>query len=110
MLEIRDLTCGYDAEFSLGDINCKLGQGQILGVIGPNGSGKTTFLVKLLSLFSSQKCGVLMNEFGEIGIDGLLLPQKKLNLIEINGGSIFCQCRNDSFIEALISTNKPVFV
>ncbi|MFX0123949.1 MAG: CobW family GTP-binding protein [Candidatus Hodarchaeota archaeon] len=75
---------------------------QLFLINGFLGSGKTSFLLKLLSLFSSQKCGVLMNEFGEIGIDGLLLPQKEIELIEINGGSIFCQCRHDTFIEALI--------
>ncbi|UCG01216.1 MAG: GTP-binding protein [Candidatus Heimdallarchaeota archaeon] len=75
------------------------------------GSGKTTFLLKLLSLFSSQKCGVLMNEFGEIGIDGLLLPQNELELIEINGGSIFCQCRHDTFVEELIQlSTTPIDV
>lgn len=75
---------------------------QLFLINGFLGSGKTSFLLKLLSLFSSQKCGVLMNEFGEIGIDGLLLPQKDLELIEINGGSIFCQCRHGTFIDALI--------
>ncbi len=79
---------------------------QLFLINGFLGSGKTTFLVKLLSLFSSQKCGVLMNEFGEIGIDGLLMPQKDLELIEINGGSIFCQCRHDTFIHALIQFSK----
>ena len=75
---------------------------QLFLINGFLGSGKTTFLVKLLSVFSSHKCGVLMNEFGEIGIDGLLLPQKDLELVEINGGSIFCQCRHTTFIEALL--------
>ncbi len=75
---------------------------QLFLINGFLGSGKTTFLIKLLSLFSSQKCGVLMNEFGEIGIDGLLLPQKDLELVEINGGSIFCLCRHENFINALI--------
>ena len=82
---------------------------QLYLINGFLGSGKTTFLVKLLSLFSSQKCGVLMNEFGEIGIDGLLLPQKDLELIEINGGSIFCQCRHTMFIEALLKfSSAPI--
>ena len=75
---------------------------QIFLINGFLGSGKTTFLKKLLSLFSSEKCGVLMNEFGEIGIDSLLLPQNDLELIEVNGGSIFCQCQHNTFIEALL--------
>ncbi|MFX1548256.1 MAG: GTP-binding protein [Promethearchaeota archaeon] len=75
---------------------------QLYLINGFLGSGKTTFILKLLSYFSMRKCGVLMNEYGKIGIDGLLLPQKDLELIEINGGSIFCQCRHDLFFEALV--------
>ena len=44
MLEIKDLTCGYGSLFSLKDINLKVDSGEIVGIIGPNGSGKTTIL------------------------------------------------------------------
>ena len=44
MLEIRDLTCGYDSKIILHDINFHIKGGEITGIIGPNGSGKTTLL------------------------------------------------------------------
>ncbi|MDI6841001.1 MAG: ABC transporter ATP-binding protein [bacterium] len=44
MLEVKDLTCGYDSKFVLQDINFKIEKGEICGIIGPNGSGKTTLL------------------------------------------------------------------
>ncbi len=44
MLEIKNLTCGYNSKPVLHDINFKVDPGEILGIIGPNGSGKTTLL------------------------------------------------------------------
>jgi len=44
MLEIKNLTCGYDAKFILQDINLKIEEQEFVGIIGPNGSGKTTLL------------------------------------------------------------------
>ena len=39
-------------------------------ITGFLGSGKTTFLTKLLKDFKDAKIGVIVNEFGEKGIDG----------------------------------------
>ena len=40
ILEVKDLVCGYD-EFQIEDINFKIEPGELTGIIGPNGSGKT---------------------------------------------------------------------
>jgi len=71
------------------------------------GAGKTTYLLNLLSELESQnlKCGVIINEFGDLGIDGQLIPDDVL-LVEINSGSIFCQCLNHQFLENLINITK----
>lgn len=66
------------------------------------GSGKTTFLQKMLMNLEGLRVGVLVNEFGSIGIDGILIEQDGIQLVEINNGSIFCSCIKGDFIKTLI--------
>jgi len=70
------------------------------------GSGKTTFLQKMLENFEGKKVGVIINEFGSIGIDGRLIEKDGIQLVEINNGSIFCSCLKGGFIKALIEFSK----
>lgn len=65
------------------------------------GAGKTTLLKRLIEYFSDKKLGVIVNEFGSIGIDGSMLEKDKIQLIEINNGSIFCACIKDGFVRTL---------
>ncbi len=41
--EIRHFSCGYPGHFVLTDIDIEIQKGDFTGIIGPNGSGKTTF-------------------------------------------------------------------
>ena len=66
------------------------------------GSGKTTFLTNILKHLSEEKVGVIMNEFGKIGIDGTIISKQGMKLVEINRGSIFCSCLKLSFVSAMI--------
>lgn len=55
MLEIKSLYAGYGGKTVLSDINISAGAGQITGIIGPNGCGKSTLMksvVKLTDVFS----------------------------------------------------------
>lgn len=70
------------------------------------GSGKTTFLQRLLEDFQGKKVGVIVNEFGGIGIDGTLLERNGIQLVEINNGSIFCSCLKGGFVKTLIGFSK----
>lgn len=66
------------------------------------GSGKTTFLTNVLNDLTDIRVGVIMNEFGKVGIDGTIIKKDDMELIEINRGSIFCSCLQLSFVSALI--------
>jgi G3E family GTPase len=66
------------------------------------GAGKTTFLTNVLKDLSGEKVGVIMNEFGKIGIDGTIIKRNGMELVEINRGSIFCSCLKLSFVQAMI--------
>ena len=70
-------------------------------ITGFLGTGKTTFLKNMIQLFAGQRIHLIVNEFGQEGVDGVLLSQLKAELNEIAGGSIFCSCRMDQFEKAL---------
>lgn len=70
------------------------------------GAGKTTFLTNTLEHLKGEKVGVIMNEFGKIGIDGTIIKRDGMELIEINRGSIFCSCLKLSFAQAMIEMSE----
>ncbi|MCR5666319.1 MAG: ABC transporter ATP-binding protein [Eubacterium sp.] len=64
LLQCKDLTKNYGArKNALSDLNLSLYSGRIVGLLGPNGSGKTTFM-KLAN-------GLLVPTRGEILLDGM---------------------------------------
>ncbi len=44
ILEIDNLICGYDGQAVIKDISMSLQRGSVVGLVGPNGHGKTTLL------------------------------------------------------------------
>ena len=60
MLEIKDLTCGYDKRFHLKGINLVIEEGSFQGIIGPNGSGKTTLLRAISRVLKPESGEVLL--------------------------------------------------
>jgi G3E family GTPase len=78
-------------------------------ITGFLGSGKTTFLNRIVARFpSNKKLTILMNEFGEIGIDGTLVEGDDIDMLEISRGSIFCVCVKTDFIKGLYELNTKV--
>lgn len=70
-------------------------------ITGFLGAGKTTFLKNFIRLFAGRKIQLIVNEFGNEGVDGPLLSELGAYLSEISGGSVFCSCRIDQFEKVL---------
>ncbi len=78
-------------------------------ITGFLGSGKTTFLNRITERFpKDKKLTLLINEFGEIGVDGTLLEGDDIDMMEISKGSIFCVCVKTDFIKGLYELNTTV--
>ena len=73
------------------------------------GSGKTTALLKLLERLKGSRIGVIQNEFGKLGIDGTILRNDDIQMVEINRGSIFCTCQKLNFVKALADMARQDF-
>ncbi len=59
------------------------------------GAGKTTLLNRILSEPHGRRFAVIVNEFGEIGIDGDLVVGADEEIFETNNGCICCTVRGD---------------
>jgi G3E family GTPase len=59
------------------------------------GAGKTTLLNRILSEPHGKKYAVIVNEFGEIGIDNELIVNADEEVFEMNNGCICCTVRGD---------------
>jgi len=65
-------------------------------VTGFLGSGKTTLINHILEGQHGRKIAVIVNEFGEIGIDGqLMISDGEEQLVEFNNGCLCCTVRGD---------------
>lgn len=67
ILMIEDLSVGYDTKVLARDLNFTLNRGEALGIIGANGTGKTTFLKTILSKLPALKGDYRWGTKTEIG-------------------------------------------
>jgi len=78
-------------------------------ITGFLGSGKTTLLNRLIDAVpKDKKLTLLVNEFGEIGVDGALVEGDDIDMLEISRGSIFCVCVKTDFIKGLYELSRKV--
>ncbi len=73
IVETRHLTKCYGAFTALRDLSLSLPKGKIVGLLGPNGSGKTTF-IKLM-------VGLLQPTAGEILVDGKRIGMESKRIV-----------------------------
>jgi len=59
------------------------------------GAGKTTLLNRILTTEHGRRVAVIVNEFGEVGIDHHLLISSEQEVVQMNNGCICCTVRGD---------------
>jgi G3E family GTPase len=73
------------------------------------GAGKTTLLNRILTADHGRRVAVIVNEFGEVGIDHHLLISSEQEVVEMSNGCICCTVRGDllrSLFQLLEHKNK----
>jgi len=83
-------------------VNNAAKKASVIIVTGFLGSGKTTLINRLLTADHGRRLAVVVNEFGEVGIDHDLLISSDQEVIQMNNGCICCTVRGDlvrSFFE-----------
>jgi G3E family GTPase len=72
-----------------------MGQIPVTVLTGFLGAGKTTLLNRLLREANGKRYAVIVNEYGEIGIDGDLVVSAEEEVYELNNGCVCCKLRGD---------------
>src|SRR5215813_4830513 len=73
------------------------------------GSGKTTLLNRILTAEHGRRVAVIVNEFGEVGIDHRLLLSSDQEVVQMNNGCVCCTVRGDlvrSFFQLMEHRDK----
>jgi len=73
-VEVINLKKTYDSKIAVNNINFKIKENEILGLLGPNGCGKTTTIGMIL--------GLLKPSEGEILIEGMKIEENRINILE----------------------------
>ena len=74
LVEVKNLKKNYGSKEAVKGISFKIKDNEILGLLGPNGSGKTTTIRMMLSLIKPSK--------GEIIIDGKKIEENRIEILK----------------------------
>jgi len=61
LLEVKNLTCGYNGTDVIRDVSFSIRQGEFLGILGPNGAGKTTLFRAVTGILRPGAGSILYN-------------------------------------------------
>ncbi|MCS7265725.1 MAG: ABC transporter ATP-binding protein [Armatimonadetes bacterium] len=110
LVSVQQVSIGYGRKVVLEDVNMQLGEGEFWGFVGPNGSGKTTFVYALLGLIKPKRGQILWHRQVRIGyvpqreaLDNLL-PLSALDIIllgRIRKGGFLHRFSSEDFEKAL---------
>lgn len=76
-------------------MNDAISQTPVTVLTGYLGAGKTTLLNRILTETHGKRYAVIVNEFGEVGIDNDLIVNADEEIFEMNNGCICCTVRGD---------------
>ena len=74
IIEVKKLNKIYDKIIAVKDLTFEINKGKIIGLLGPNGCGKTTTIAMIL--------GLLKPTSGEVIIKGKNIEKERINLLE----------------------------
>lgn len=76
-----------------------------LFISGFLGAGKTTLLNNLLKRYAHLKIGVIVNDFGELAVDNMLINKESVSgeIVELRAGQIFCSCLSGKFVDSVLA-------
>ena len=72
-----------------------------MAIVGFLGSGKTTLLNHILKENQGLKIGVIVNDFGDINIDAMLVARQTDQELELSNGCICCTLEGNSLDDAI---------
>ena len=73
-VEVINLSKSYDKKNAVKDINFQIKENEIIGLLGPNGCGKTTTIGMLL--------GLLKPSSGQININGMKIEKDRIKILQ----------------------------
>lgn len=76
-------------------------------ITGFLGVGKTTLLNRLMSEGALKDCALIINEFGDVGIDHLLVESSDEGIVELSDGCLCCTIRGDLIDTFTNLLNRP---
>ena len=90
-IEIKNLSKSYGSKLAVNDISFSIKENEIIGLLGPNGCGKTTTIGMML--------GLLKPSNGEIKINGKKIEKNRIDIL-----------KNINFISPYIELPKKLTV
>ncbi len=85
LIKVENLRKTYGKTVAVDGLSFQARKGEILGILGPNGSGKTTTLKSIL--------GLVYHDSGEIHVNGLSVPRDRKRVLE-SAGAVLEGARN----------------
>ena len=78
--EVSNFSCGYGSKFNISEVNISLEKGSFTGILGPNGSGKTTIFKMITGELTPQKGKIHIVQGKSIAISRQVVPRDQLPL------------------------------